>query len=58
MMNVITWGEYRRIAYMTLRFTAAVLLGTAIGYGYRTMPERPQTRLHPPCLATMWTCVL
>ncbi|HXI47141.1 MAG TPA: hypothetical protein VNH39_01035 [Steroidobacteraceae bacterium] len=57
-MLIITWGEYRRIAYMTLRFTAAVLLGTAIGYGYRTMPEQPQTRLHLPCVAAMRVCVL
>jgi hypothetical protein len=55
---MITWSEYRRIAYMTLRFTAAVLLGNTIGYGYRSIPDPPQTRLHPPCVATMRVCVL
>jgi hypothetical protein len=56
---MITWGEYRRIAYMTLRFVAAVLIGTVIGYiNNHAIPPQQQTRFHPPCVDAMPICVL
>jgi hypothetical protein len=49
-------GHRRHMLMRYLRFTAACLIGLAIGYVYMMIPDQPQTRLHPPCVGAMWTC--